>query len=253
MLQALISKSEYLPQKKVLLVECDLSAYLVDYFLHLKNNIESPDPIKNEKLRDLIACLALHLSIRPPEETVAFTLHMHSAEPYSLFATGNVNSKFIVGHVLHENIRHTDINMFHAQTLKNKVQSTTSAVRCETDNIKEMFETYYEKSEQLPARAFFIENSDKAIAIAAMPDYDQAWFEAIPKEFPEEEIAKLEKKLMRNYEFFFQCDCSPDKLLPYFKSLDKKSLDELYGKDTALIIGCPRCGRKFDIERTSID
>ena len=253
MLQALISKSDYLPEKKVLLVECDLSSYLIDYFLHIKANIEDPHPERNEKLRDLFACLALHLSIRPPEETVAFTLHMHGQEPFSLFATGNANTKFLVGHVLEENIRHTDINMFHSQTIKSKGQSYSSAVRCETDNIKEMFEAYYNQSEQLPARAFFIQNSDKAIAIAAMPDYDQEWFAKIPEEFPAEEISKLEKKPMRAYEFFFNCDCSPDKLLPYFKSLDKKSLDELYGKDSALIIGCPRCGRKFDIERTLLD
>lgn len=253
MQQALISKSVYLPEKRVLLVECDLSAYLVDYFLHLKAHIVNPNPHREEQLRKLIACMTLHLSIRPPEETVAFTLHMHGEEPFSLFVTGNARLQFIVGHVLEENIRHTDINMFHAQTMKNDGQSYTSAVRCESEDIREMFESYYAKSEQLPVKAFFIENSDKAIAIAAMPDFDQEWFAAISKEFPAEEIAALEKKTMRDYQFFFRCDCSPDKLLPYFKSLDKDSLDELYGEDSALIIGCPRCGRKFDIERKLLE
>ena len=253
MSQALISKSVYLPQKKVLLIECDLSAYLVDYFLHLKANISNPNPIREDKLRDLIACLALHLSIRPPEETVAFTLHMHSEEPFSLFATGCARTNFIVGHVLQDNIRHTDINMFHSQTIKGNGQSNTSAVRCESDDIKEMFEAYYSKSEQLPARAFFIENSDKAVAIAAMPEYDHEWFAKIPNKFPAEEIAQLEQKPMRSYEFFFKCDCSPDKLLPYFKSLNQDEVAELYGEDSALIIGCPRCGRKFELERKLLD
>ena len=173
---------------------------------------------------------------------------MHAEQPYSLFASGSAKQEFIVGHVIEENIRHTDINMFHVQTIK-AGNSYTSAVRCETEEIKEMFESYYKQSEQLPAKIFFIKNSDKAIAIAAMPDYDQEWFDSIGSQYPSEEIEKLNQSPMRTYVFNYKCDCSPEKLLPYFKTLDEEKIDELYGEDSELIIGCPRCGRKFEMGR----
>ena len=241
-------KSLYLPEKNVLVVESDISNFLIDYYIHLKNSNQKPSVEKDDKLKELFSCLACHLCIRPPEETVAFTLHMHAEQPYSLFASGSAKQEFIVGHVIEENIRHTDINMFHVQTIK-AGNSYTSAVRCETEEIKEMFESYYKQSEQLPAKIFFIKNSDKAIAIAAMPDYDQEWFDSIGSQYPSEEIEKLNQSPMRTYVFNYKCDCSPEKLLPYFKTLNEEKIDELYGEDSELIIGCPRCGRKFAMGR----
>lgn len=245
------SRSFYLPEKNVLVVESDISEFLIDYYIHLKNSNQKPKVERDNKLKELFSCLACHLSIRPPEETVAFTLHMHSENPYSLFVSGSAKQESIVGHVIEENIRHTDINMFHAQTIKSG-KSYTSAVRCETEVIKEMFESYYDKSEQLPAKIFFIKDSDKAIAIAAMPDYNKEWYEKIGTEYPEEEIKGLKQSPMRTYLFNYKCDCSPKKLLPYFKTLDEQKIDELYGEDEELIIACPRCGRKFPLEREEL-
>ncbi len=244
-------KSFYLPQKNVLVVESDISDFLIDYYIHLKNSGQKPSVQRDNKLKELFSCLACHLGIRPPEETAAFTLHMHAEKPFSLFASGNAKMEFIVGHVIEENIRHTDINMFHVQTIKSG-QSYTSAVRCETEEIKEMFESYYAQSEQLPVKIFFIKNSDKAVAIAAMPEYDQEWFDSIGNKYPEEKLNALEQSPMRTYFFKYKCDCSVEKLLPYFKNLDEEKIEELYDGDKELIIGCPRCGRKFPMGREEL-
>ena len=57
---------------------------------------------------------------------------------------------------------------------------------------------------------------------------------------------------MRNVEFDFRCDCSPDKLLPFFRSLSDDSINDLYGTDKELVISCPRCGKQFIIDRLQV-
>jgi redox-regulated HSP33 family molecular chaperone len=61
--------------------------------------------------------------------------------------------------------------------------------------------------------------------------------------------AEVEATAVRTCHFAFKCDCSPDKLAPFFRSLDDAALDELYGGDTELSITCPRCGRGFSLPR----
>jgi redox-regulated HSP33 family molecular chaperone len=57
---------------------------------------------------------------------------------------------------------------------------------------------------------------------------------------------------MRTCSFEFRCDCSVDKLLPFFRSLTDEAITDLYGEDEELIINCPRCGRYFALAREDI-
>lgn len=256
----LVVTSEYLPNREALLIRLDLSNYLIDYYLHRKDYAAGTTVEHDEKLKELLSCLAIHLTIHPSTETHAWTVHTVANDPFSLFATGSagtldqngVTHGFLVGHVLTENIRHTDVNSFHAQFSNDKGKVFKSYVRCDTSDISKMVEHFYGQSEQQPLRLSLSKTSDTAIGLVALPEFDKPWFDSIDLE----DLVRQQdptKKPMRTCTFEFSCDCSPEKLLPFFRALSEAELSELYGADEELIISCPRCGKRFPLPRSAVN
>lgn len=256
----LIAKSEYIESKNVFLIHVEMSDYLIEYYAYRKDQLAGIDGDQDSKLKDLIACFAIHLAARTALETHAWTLNIVSEEPYSLFVTGDtgeidesgIAKGNLVGNVLTEHIRHSDTNGIHAQC-NNRGKTFNSYVPCDTDDIALMVETFYQKSEQLPLRIKLSAASDTAIGLAALPGFDPEWFANVDLEELVANPQKIEKTHMRSCMFSFKCDCSPDKLLPFFRTLEHDAVDELYGKDKELLITCPRCGRQFPIDRSLVE
>jgi hypothetical protein len=262
----LTTVTEYIAEREALFVRVDMSGYLIDYYLHRKDVAAGISAEQDEHLKDLIACLAVHLTIHPSAEAHAWTLHLIAEPPYSVFATGSLIAPgsavasgsesngadgYIVGNVLTENIRHTDVNSLHAQFTDSKGNSFKSYVQSENPDIAAVIEHFYEQSEQQPLRIEISRNSDTAVALAALPGYDSEWFRSVSLEQLANDSTPL-RKSMRRCSFAFFCDCSPQKLLPFFRSLSKENLDELYGDDEQVTIVCPRCGRQFILARSDL-
>ena len=112
-------------------------------------------------------------------------------------------------------------------------------------------EKFYAQSEQYPLRIKLSDNSDTAVGLVALPEYDEEWVRSVPIE---EATAspEVERHFLRTVHFKFACDCSPEKLLPFFRSMSSESLQDLYGSDDELQITCPRCGRQFGVHRSEI-
>jgi molecular chaperone Hsp33 len=252
----LVATSEYIPKREGLLVRIDMSDYLIDYYLHRKDVAPDTKAEHDEKLKELIACFAIHLAARTARETHAWTVHIAAAEPYSLFVTGNtgeideegVAKGYIVGHILTDHIRRTEVNSIHAQ-FTNRGQTFTSLVQCDNSDIRKMVEQFYTQSEQHPLRIQLSTTSDTAVGLVALPEYDEEWIQSVDLNYAAES-SDVPRNPMRTCEFAFVCDCSPEKLMPFFRSLSQASLDELYGEDQELQISCPRCGKQFEIRRS---
>lgn len=255
MTSGLVAISEYIPKREGLLVKVDMSDYLIDYYLHRKAVAPNTLPEHDQKLKDLLACFAIHLSARTGRETHAWTVHIVADHPYSLFVTGNTGEidqsgiarGFIVGHILTDHIRHTDVNSIHAQ-FSSRGKGFTSMVRCDTSDISKMVEQFYAQSEQHPLRIKLSDTSDTAVGLVALPEYDEEWISSVDIEYAAES-KDVERSVMRTCSFSFRCDCSAEKLIPFFRSLSSASLQELYGSDDQLHITCPRCGKQFEIAR----
>lgn len=253
----LTTTSEYIRSKEVFLIQISMSDYLLEYYAHRGVFAPNTSPEHDAKLKDAMAAFSIHLTARTLLETHAWTLHMVADEPYSLFVTGStgeldehgVARGFLVGHVLTEHIRHSDINAFHAQ-FSYRGKTFRSFVQSESSAIDKMVEHYYEQSEQRPIRIFLSPDSDTAIGLAALPGFDPEWFESVDLQGLVKDTT-LERVPMRRCAFEFKCDCSADKLLPFFRSLPEKELHELYGEDDVLVISCPRCGKRFEIPRST--
>ncbi len=254
----LVAIAEYIPKREALLVRVDMSDYLIDYYLHRKDHAPETLPEHDEKLKELIACFAIHLSARTAQETHAWTVHLVADKPYSLFVTGNtgvmddsgIARGFLVGHILTDNIRHTDVNSIHAQ-FTHHGKTFNSMVRCDSADIAKMVQQFYEQSEQYPLRLILSQTSDTALGLVALPEYDAEWIASVDLE----QLAASsndERSPMRTCHFAFSCDCSPEKLIPFFQTMSKESLQELYGDDDELQITCPRCGKQFAIHRNQL-
>ncbi|MCB0324900.1 MAG: Hsp33 family molecular chaperone HslO [Bdellovibrionales bacterium] len=250
---ALRTESYYLRQKQVLLVQADLADFLVEYYLTLKEYGVTMEPAHNEQLKQLLGALAVHLTSRPPDESVAWTLLMHAEKPYSLFVTGSVAEAALVGQALYQDIRHSDVNVFNQQTSRPGHPTHKSAVRCESSEIKEMVESYYAQSEQLPLKITFHPDSDLVSALVAMPDYDAEWFLQNEPRSVGERLSDFDVRHLKSCAFRFACSCSLEKLLPFFQAIPAEQLAELYGRDEVLLVNCPRCGRTFEVERSRLE
>jgi molecular chaperone Hsp33 len=248
----LVTHSDYFPGREVLFLQLDMSNYLIDYYIHVGTHVGNLDPAHDEKLKQLIACFALHLTIHPPDESHAWTLHLHAEKPYSLFVTGSASGGFIVGHVLSDDIRHTDVNTFHAQVKRIHGESSRSSVQCEYSDVAKIVQHYYAQSEQLPIRIELSKDSDTALALAAMPAYQEKWFNRISlSKLATEDTSP--RKHIKSCQFAFNCDCSPDKLLPFLRAIGEDGITELYGEDVELVVTCPRCGRAFVVARDDLE
>ena len=251
--------SDYLREQEVFLIRIEMSDYLLDYYHQRRELAATTSREHDEKLKDLIASFAVHLTARTALETHAWTLHIVDENPYSLFVTGStgelgedgVAKGFLVGHILTDHIRHSDTNAIHAQCI-NRGKTFRSYVPCESSNIVSMVESFYNQSEQRPIRIKISETSDTAIAIAALPGFESEWFYSVDIDELAASAESLDKTRMRTCHFTFTCDCSPEKLTPFFRMLGEKGLADLYGEDDVLAISCPRCGRRFTVSRESL-
>jgi molecular chaperone Hsp33 len=258
MSKGLVAVTDYIPKCEALFISVDTSDYLIDYYLHRKTHAPDTDPAHDEKLKELITCFAVHLSARTSTETHAWTVHLVADTPYSLFVTGNtgvidesgIAHGFIVGHILTDHIRHTDVNSIHAQ-FSNRGRSFKSLVRCDTNDIPRMVEQFYSQSEQYPLRLKLSDNSDTAIGLVALPEFDEEWIRSVDISSVATET-DITRSPMRTVHFAFSCDCSADKLLPFFRSMSPDAVKELYGDDQELQITCPRCGKQFGIHRSEV-
>jgi hypothetical protein len=258
MANLLRSTSTYLPGREALFIEVDLSDYLIDYYIHRQQIAPKTQADHDDALKDLIACLAIHLTVRPSAECHAWTAHLVSSPPYSLFVAGELTQLedarkaegYLIGNILTENIRYTDVNSLHAQRSVADGNLSRSYIQSEHADAGAILESFYSQSEQLPLRVFLPRDSDKALAFAALPDFDAEWFKetSLMGFIPDAAAIHL-----RTCTFRFSCDCSPEKLMPFFNSLSTAERDELYGEDKELIISCPRCGRVFAVEKAELD
>lgn len=236
-----------------------MGEYLIDYYLHRKEYAPHTLPEHDTKLKELIACFAIHLTSRSAIETHAWTVHILAEQPYSLFVTGSTGDQdtrgifhgYIVGHVLTDNIRHADVNAIHAQ-VTSRGNTHRSLVQCDSSDIPRMVEQYYDQSEQHPMRILLSTTSDTAIGLIGLPESDEDWIRSADLSVVNSAL-DIEKSPLSACAFDFTCDCSPEKLIPFFRSLSEESLQDLYGEDEILQVSCPRCGKQFPVRRAELN
>lgn len=239
-------ESIFVRHRNCLLLRADFTPIFTDYYLQLMDVGERHPENLDTALKDHLAMLTLHLTARPWAETIAWTVNLR-APRVNFFATGSSVHENIVGRLFTKDVREPDRNFLYSQTTLPGEKPRLSTIEVNTSNPMEWVEEFYRQSEQRPGRAFRL-SDDNYVLIAAQPDFDKEWLESLTPEMVEEILEKEETKTLETRRFKFHCGCSLEKILSTLGAWKEKP-EELFGDDKQLKLQCPRCAKKYIIER----
>lgn len=234
-------ESTFVRHRNVLMVRAQFTSIYTDYYVHLMDQKVRHKADLDQKLKDLMAVLTLHLVARPWAETIAWTINLR-APRVNFFVTGSSLFEDITGHLFTENVKEHDRSILYSQTLIKNTEGRKSHIELESDDPLRWVESYYLQSEQRPARAFRLDD-ENFVLLAAQPDADLEWL----SELTDDDVAKISQteqtKVLETRKFRFHCACSAEKILPALQMWKDKK-DELFQDDPAIEASCPRCGAK---------
>jgi molecular chaperone Hsp33 len=244
-------ESIFVRHRNALLVRGQFTPIYTDYYLHLMQHGIRPPAELDQMLKDTLAMLALHLTARPWAENIAWTANLR-APRINLFVTGGSTAESVTGRVFTEDVREPDRNFFYSQTTT--VEGTaprTSTVEIEGKDPIDWIAQFYSQSEQRPARAFRLED-ENFVLIAAQPDCDLEWLEALDEEAVSKIPETEETNLLETRRFRFHCGCTLEKILPILGGW-RDRLDDLFESEDSIHIQCPRCAAKYRVTRDMIE
>ena len=239
----------FVRHRNALAVRGNFGPVYMDHYLHLMQHQITTSPDNDQKLKDALAGIALHLASRPWDEVSAWTIHF--CEPLmNLFVTGNSNEGNIIGRLFTEGIKDDKKNLFITQINNFPKEPRRSAIDFKSSsNIFQIIQEYYLQSEQRTAR-FFNYSEEEFVFISAQPDCDEDWLlslndEAIRNLDKDEELSLLEKRY-----YSYRCGCSKERIT---NALATASKEEILGDKESVNIECPRCAATTIISAKDLD
>lgn len=243
-------ESVFVRHRNALLLRGQFTPLYTDYYLHLMQHGLRHAAELDQMLKDTLAMLVLHLVARPWAETIAWTVNLR-APRLNLFVTGGSVQETVTGRVFTEDVREPDRNFFYAQTTTpNHPEPRTSTLEVTGKDPVAWIGQFYAQSEQRPARAFRLDDENFAL-VAAQPDCDLAWFEALDAGAVANIDTTQETKLLETRRFRFACGCTLQQILPILGGW-KNRLDELFEDADVIHLQCPRCAAKYRVSRDMI-
>ncbi len=237
--------------RNALVARAGFSELFAAWYLHRMDcGIQLPPECDNNG-RDALAALTLHCAGRPWKETCAWTVHMCDPR-MNIFAAGDNATGSVVANVFNENVREIKKGVFYSDVIEAGHPSRRSVTEFEGSDFLKAVEQFYAKSEQRPAR-FFWNGDEDMVMVAAQPDCDLEWLQALDAAAiatldADVELALLEKRLYR-----FECGCTQDRMLDFLRPVFQKQGDELFEGEETIRIHCPRCGARHLITRESLE
>jgi molecular chaperone Hsp33 len=243
-------ESIFVRHRNALLIRGQFTPIYTDYYLHLMQHGIRHSAELDQMLKDSLAMLTLHLVARPWSETIAWTVNLR-APRMNLFVTGGSEEEAITGRIFTEDIREPDRNFFYSQTTETGLpEPRTSTLEVDGKDPVAWISQFYDQSEQRPARAFRLDD-ENFVLVAAQPDCDMKWFEALDEEAVSKIDTTQETKLLETRRFRFFCGCTMEKILPIIGNW-KDRLGELFEDADFIKIQCPRCAAKYKVTRDMI-
>ena len=242
-----VIESVFVRHRNALVVRGQFTPLYTDYYLHLmQHGIRHPGEL-DQMLKDALTMLVLHLVARPWAETIAWTANLR-APRVNLFVTGGSVAAAITGRIFTDDVREPDRNLLYAQTTAPTLaEPRNSTLELSNNDPVAWVAQYYAQSEQRPARAFRLADENFAI-VAAQPDCDMAWFEALTATDVAQIDTTQQTKLLETRRFHFECGCTLEKILPILGGW-KNRLDELFAAADSITIQCPRCAANYLVTR----
>lgn len=237
--------------RNALVARAEFSELYASLYLHQMDNGIKLEREYDDLLRDALAAITLHCASRPWKETVAWTVNFQSPLA-NVFVGGDNQQGTVVGNVFTENVKRTDENLFYADTVVEGQPPRRSVVEFKGGDFFQAVEHFYANSEQRPARIFRHDDED-FVLVAAQPDCDMDWLNALDLEAVRRLDKDVELSLLETRRYRFECGCNQDRMLAMLAPLMQDQADELFENEETLRIHCPRCGARHTITRESLE
>jgi molecular chaperone Hsp33 len=234
----------------VIVLVAEFASLFAAYLDHVRRWESEPDGLSQTLMRQGLGAAVLHLACRPPGETVGWTINFHQP-PTNVFLTGDSDHLTVTGRIFTENVRPAERSRMYVQTSRGGGTPTVSTVDVHGHDVLEIFERYYGQSEQTPAR--FFEFADEEFGmLVGLAHTDGAWLSGLSR--PQAiDLARRESDLLDQRTYRLQCGCSPEKILDAVRGLYPDRADDLFAGEPGVEVFCPRCGRRWWVERADFD
>lgn len=243
--------TDFVRHRNVLIARGAFSELYVDYYLHLaEHGLRNADE-HDALFKEALALFTLHCASRPPNETIAWTLHFQ--EPFvNLFLGGDTEESIVTGRVFADDVKEMGSNRIYADVARPGRELQRSMVSFDGSGAFAAIEAFYAKSEQLPARCFDLGDEIYAIAFAH-PDCDMPWFESLTAEAiarvgESETVVAMERRMFR-----WRCGCNERKIFEVLTPLMKQDPEGLFGGADDVQVNCPRCAARYRVTRTALE
>lgn len=246
-----VATNDFVRHRNALLTRANLTELYTTYYLHMADAGRTVDSTQDEIFKRMFAAFVLHSCSCPRNEMVAWTINLQ--EPLlNLFATSDNEAGTAVGRIFTRNVKPGTANLFYAETVRGRMPARRSVVEFSGTDMFAAVATFYEQSEQRPARLFDLGNDDFAL-LAAHPDCDESWLRAIDAAKlrtigRDETVVSLEQRAYR-----WHCGCNERKIFHVLESAMRKDPEELFLGQEVLAIECPRCGFPYHITREAME
>ncbi|MBD3160964.1 MAG: hypothetical protein GF346_02265 [Candidatus Eisenbacteria bacterium] len=207
------------------------------------------DPFSHSCMRQGLAAAALDLANRPRDEEIAWTLHFERP-PTNVFLTGEARAGIVTGRVYTDGVRADASSRLYVTSRRSGGPQTTSSIDVDRFDLLEIFEIYYRRSEQRPARFLELEE-DRFSLFLSLPGGDPSWFETLGAE---EAASRVDAgRLLEERPFRFECGCNPRRMVVALRDLFEEEPESLFEGNEEVETFCPRCGRRWTITREAFD
>ena len=238
------------PGRRMALSHGNFAAFFQVYQEHVERWELPMDGLALALMREGLASAALHLVTRPTDESFAVTVNIVSP-PLNLFMAGDAGANTMTGRAFLEGVKTEADSRFFVQSHRPTLEPSQSTIDVQGLDVLGMFEAYYARSEQNPAR-FFDLDDDRYLFVLALPDTDPALVRNLDRDAAR---ALLESPLtpLETREVVYRCGCTRERMLDALRSIFEGNADELFQGDAEVETFCPRCGARWAVTREAFE
>lgn len=234
----------------VSLADADFGPVFAAYEEHVRRWELPLDDFARARMQAGLAAVALHLATRPAGETVGFTVNI-LAPPLNLFLTGDAGERTFTGRAFSEDVQTATSSRLFVQTFRPMTGVQLSTMDVDGVDVLKMFDEYYARSEQWPARYATL-GATRYGFVQGLPDGGRERIAALDAEATAALFA-AEHDLLEERTLYFRCGCSPEKVSRALRQIFEGREEELFRSDPGVEVFCPRCGARWWIERAAYD
>jgi molecular chaperone Hsp33 len=238
-------------KRNALVVRGQFGPVFMDYYLHAADHgLRLPESL-DSMMKEALVGLTLHLAGKPWNEEHAWTVNFHEPRA-NFFVTGDNRAATITGRCFTENVKVSENQLFYSQQLKKGMPLRQSTVEFTTGSFLRAVEQYYAQSEQRPGR-FFEHGDEDYVFVSAQPQCDVDWL----LDLTEERIRTLDRaeelSLLETRNYRWECGCTMEKLYAALLPHALQDMDSIFAGEEVLKATCPRCARRYFIDREQLE